>query len=92
MSLIFGKLTNSFINFGQVGIASNFNTHNATFKAAADDFRTVAALDASYLTYIGIAMFVATYTYMVIWVGTGESCLHAVNLDLGDVHLIATFS
>ncbi|KAF5382598.1 hypothetical protein D9615_002908 [Tricholomella constricta] len=40
--------------------------------AAAAAFRKTAALDASYLVYIGVGMFVCTYVYMYVWVYTAE--------------------
>ena len=72
MSLIFGKLTNTFVNFGTTVARTGFNTSDPAFNAAAQDFRHLSALDASFLTYIGIAMFVATYIYMFIWVINGK--------------------
>ena len=72
MSLIFGKLTNSFVNFGATITRTGFNTSDPTFSAAANDFRHASALEASLLTYIGIAMFAATYLYMFIWVINGK--------------------
>ncbi|KZT73923.1 ste6-like protein [Daedalea quercina L-15889] len=74
MSLLFGNLTNSFVNFGLV--QEEANAGNATAKAdlpaQAESFRRNAANDASYLVYIGIGMLVCTYTYMYIWVYTAE--------------------
>ncbi|EJD34498.1 hypothetical protein AURDEDRAFT_176471 [Auricularia subglabra TFB-10046 SS5] len=68
MSLLFGKLTQAFVNFqteiylkGQEGAG-----------AAGDAFKKTAAETVSYLVYLGIGMFVATYAYMVIWTYTGE--------------------
>ncbi|KAF8503875.1 P-loop containing nucleoside triphosphate hydrolase protein [Gautieria morchelliformis] len=72
MSLFFGNLTNSVVNFGIVATATHFDVHNATLIAAANDFRAVAALDASYITYIGLALFICTYTFMFIWSYTGH--------------------
>ncbi|KAF8503872.1 P-loop containing nucleoside triphosphate hydrolase protein [Gautieria morchelliformis] len=72
MSLFFGNLTNSLVNFGIVANAVHFDVHNEALIAAADDFRATAALDASYITYIGLASFICTYTYMFIWTYTGQ--------------------
>ena len=72
MSLLFGNLTNSFVNFGKAVVAANGNLSDPNLKAAEDNFRTVSAQDASYLTYIGVGAFVLTYLYMGIWVYTGE--------------------
>ena len=71
MSLFFGNLTNSLVNFGIAANATHFDVNNATLIAAANDFRSAAALDASYITYMGLALFASTYTYMYIWAYTG---------------------
>ncbi|TBU45834.1 P-loop containing nucleoside triphosphate hydrolase protein [Dichomitus squalens] len=74
MSLLFGRLTQDFVTFGTDVI----NAQNGVAGAAEDlpiaaaHFKHSAALNASYLVYIGIGMFVCTYTYMVVWVYTGE--------------------
>ncbi|KAH9026281.1 P-loop containing nucleoside triphosphate hydrolase protein [Lactarius deliciosus] len=44
----------------------------ARLDQTAQGFRHVAAQDASYLTYIGVGLFVSTYIYMYIWVYTAE--------------------
>ncbi|KAF8506439.1 P-loop containing nucleoside triphosphate hydrolase protein [Gautieria morchelliformis] len=72
MSLLFGNLTQAFTDFGKILAQTNPPADPATIKAAANHFKSVAALDASYLTYIGLGMLVLTYTYMYIWVYTGE--------------------
>ncbi|KAG1745981.1 P-loop containing nucleoside triphosphate hydrolase protein [Suillus paluster] len=82
MSLLFGSLTQDFVNFNlaennytatvQSGNAASIAQAQQILDAAAASFRTSAALDASYLTYIGVGMFVCTYAYMAIWVYTGE--------------------
>lgn len=72
MSLLFGKLTASFVSFGQATVDAR--KAGATpeiiqaFEDARNHFRTEAAKDASYLVYIGIGMFITTYGYMLIWV------------------------
>jgi ATP-binding cassette, subfamily B (MDR/TAP), member 1 len=71
MSLFFGNLASSLVNFGIAANATHFDVHNATLIAAANDFRAAAALDASFITYIGLALFLCTYTYMFIWAYTG---------------------
>ncbi|KAJ3562118.1 hypothetical protein NP233_g9771 [Leucocoprinus birnbaumii] len=68
MTLLFGNLTQDFVAFQTV---LNSNNPDAV-PAAADHFRRDAALNASYLTYIGVGMFVCTYIYMFTWVYTGE--------------------
>lgn len=73
MSIIFGNLTQSFISFGTA--VQNFNSgsgDSATVAEAAARFRHAANKDAAILTYIGIGMFAAVYTYMCVWVYTGE--------------------
>lgn len=74
MSLLFGNLTQDFVAFGQTLLrAQNGDaTAAAEVPAAAAHFRHTAANDASYLVYIGVGMFVCTFTYMYTWVYTGE--------------------
>ncbi|EIN12716.1 P-loop containing nucleoside triphosphate hydrolase protein [Punctularia strigosozonata HHB-11173 SS5] len=74
MSLFFGNLTEDFVHFATVLAAANSGntTAAAEFPAVRSHFRHTAANDASFLVYIGVAMFVATYVYMVVWVYTGE--------------------
>ncbi|KAF8991424.1 P-loop containing nucleoside triphosphate hydrolase protein [Cyathus striatus] len=74
MSLLFGRLTQSFVEF-QI-IVEQADSGNSTARALLPDiaanFRHDAALNASYLVYIGVAMLACTYLYMCIWVYTGE--------------------
>lgn len=74
MSLLFGNLTQDFVTFETIVFQAK--GHNATAEAlipmAARNFRRTAALDASYLVYIGVGMFACTYIYMYVWVYTGE--------------------
>ncbi|KAG5638718.1 hypothetical protein H0H81_010701 [Sphagnurus paluster] len=74
MSLLFGNLTQDFVSFGTtLQLAKQGNaTAAADIPRAAAAFRKTAALDASYLVYIGVGMFVCTYVYMYVWVYTGE--------------------
>ncbi|KAG6857152.1 hypothetical protein H0H87_008722 [Tephrocybe sp. NHM501043] len=75
MSLLFGNLTQEFVNFGTIihyaDGGRNLTAVNEVPIAAAH-FRHTAALDASYLVYIGVGMFICTYVYMFVWVYTGE--------------------
>ncbi|KAG8998635.1 GTPase-activating protein, partial [Tulasnella sp. 427] len=71
MSLLFGNLTTSFVNFA-IAIQKVGPGAGDALKAAQDDFRHTAAKDASYLVYLGIGMFIVTYAYMLIWTWTGE--------------------
>jgi ATP-binding cassette subfamily B (MDR/TAP) protein 1 len=70
MSLLFGNLTQDFVAFGIA--TSTPGTPEATVLAAANKFKSDAGTNAAALTYIGVGMFVATYTYMYIWVYTAE--------------------
>ncbi|KAG1751165.1 P-loop containing nucleoside triphosphate hydrolase protein [Suillus lakei] len=82
MSLLFGNLTQDFVSFSlaesdytaslQSGDPTAIAQAQQILDAAAVGFRMNSALDASYLTYIGVGMFVCTYAYMSIWVYTGE--------------------
>ncbi|KAI0652215.1 multidrug resistance protein 1 [Trametes meyenii] len=80
MSLLFGRLTQDFVNFGiTLALARDASnpqaqaTAQARLPSAAMAFKHAAALNASYLVYIGVGMFVCTYVYMAIWVYTGEA-------------------
>ncbi|KZV88656.1 hypothetical protein EXIGLDRAFT_696518, partial [Exidia glandulosa HHB12029] len=79
MSLLFGKLTQAFVDFTTATLTPN--PPPGAVEEAADHFRHTAAVTASYLVYLGklhlpasfcIGMFVATYTYMTTWTYTGE--------------------
>ncbi|TFK28078.1 multidrug resistance protein 1 [Coprinopsis marcescibilis] len=74
MSLLFGNLTQEFINFGTVveKARQGIPGFAEQVPVAADSFKRAAANNASYLVYIGVGMFVCTYAYMYIWVYTGE--------------------
>ncbi|KAI0073491.1 P-loop containing nucleoside triphosphate hydrolase protein [Panus rudis PR-1116 ss-1] len=74
MSLLFGNLTQDFVNFQIVEQSLDPNDPQSAAKLdqAAAAFRHTAALDASYLVYIGVGMFACTFIYMYIWVYTGE--------------------
>ncbi|KAG6837188.1 hypothetical protein H0H93_013415 [Arthromyces matolae] len=74
MSLLFGNLVQQFVSFTTIThLADNGDATAASeIPAAAAHFRSVAAKDASYLTYMGVGMFICTYIYMYVWVHTGE--------------------
>jgi ATP-binding cassette, subfamily B (MDR/TAP), member 1 len=74
MGLLFGGLTQQFVDFGTVIIESEAGNTTATnlIPSKAASFRHVASHDALYLTCIGIGMFVCTYIYMYSWVYTAE--------------------
>ncbi|KAG2740983.1 P-loop containing nucleoside triphosphate hydrolase protein [Suillus brevipes Sb2] len=83
MTLIFGNMTQDFVSFDSVqneyyqSLQSNNSTAieqaQAALDAAASSFIHNASQDASYLVYLGIAMFVSTYMYMYTWVYTSEA-------------------
>ncbi|KAH9174816.1 P-loop containing nucleoside triphosphate hydrolase protein [Lactarius sanguifluus] len=74
MSLLFGNLTQDFVDFAAAlnNLDPNDPESTAKLDQSAKGFRHVAAQDASYLTYIGVGLFVSTYIYMYIWVYTAE--------------------
>ncbi|PFH54100.1 hypothetical protein AMATHDRAFT_186925 [Amanita thiersii Skay4041] len=74
MTLLFGNLTQDFVVFGTAlkNVANGVPGAAEQVPIAAAAFKRSAAKDASYLVYIGVGMFVCTYTYMYIWVHTGE--------------------
>ncbi|KAG8874984.1 GTPase-activating protein [Tulasnella sp. 331] len=72
LSLLFGNLTTSFVNFAIALENARSSGDFAALEAAQKNFRSVAAKDAGYLALIGLGMFVVTYVYMNIWVYTGE--------------------
>jgi ATP-binding cassette subfamily B (MDR/TAP) protein 1 len=75
MSLLFGNLTQDFVNFSSAlqNINPNDPQASAKIEEAARGFRHVSAKDASYLTFIGVGMFICTYIYIYTWVHTAES-------------------
>ncbi|KAI0287211.1 ABC transporter transmembrane region-domain-containing protein [Russula brevipes] len=74
MSLIFGDLTQEFLDFSISiqNINRNDPQSSSLIEEAARRFRHVAAEDASYLIYMGVGMFICTYIYMCTWVLTAE--------------------
>ena len=62
MTLLFGKLTQAFVDFG-IAVERD----QANFAAAANHFRDTAASTAGYLAILGLGMMTVTYTYMLIW-------------------------
>jgi ATP-binding cassette subfamily B (MDR/TAP) protein 1 len=59
------------VAFATVISTANFTTSDSNFITAANNFKAVTAQDAVKLVYVGIALFVGTYLYMLIWVYTG---------------------
>ncbi|KAF9649396.1 P-loop containing nucleoside triphosphate hydrolase protein [Thelephora ganbajun] len=74
MSLIFGRLTQDFVNFEIVRAKAEQGNPDgiAALPTAAASFRKTSALDATYLVYIGLGMFATNLIYMVIWSHTSE--------------------
>ncbi|KAL1951601.1 hypothetical protein VTO73DRAFT_750 [Trametes versicolor] len=72
MSFLFGRLTQDFVNFATAAAAADPQDQSALDAQVVAAFKHSAALNASYLVYIGIGMFVCTYIYMITWVYTGE--------------------
>ena len=78
MSLLFSCLTQDFVSFGtalmeyQQSSPAKQASSRTQLQATTAGFKHSTALNASYLVYIGVGMFVCTYLYMVIWVYTGE--------------------
>lgn len=73
MTLIFGRLTQSFNEFGVA--ATKVATGELPFSAldqAKRTLRTDSGHNALYLMAIGIGMFITTWMYMYIWSVTGE--------------------
>ncbi|KIM55448.1 hypothetical protein SCLCIDRAFT_30386 [Scleroderma citrinum Foug A] len=82
MALIFGRFIRTFVAFSstvfvydgaqQSGNTTAISSAQQALDLAASQFRKDAASNASYLTYIGVGMFVSTYVYMCTWIYTGE--------------------
>ncbi|KAJ6532865.1 P-loop containing nucleoside triphosphate hydrolase protein [Mycena vulgaris] len=71
LSIFFGNLTQDFVEFSrtlQVGSADAA----AQLPIAAAHFRHAAAKNATYMTILGIGVFLTTYIYMHTWVVTSE--------------------
>lgn len=73
MTLIFGRLTQSFNEFGQVATKVAEGTEPpSALQAAQDRLKSDSGNNALYLMAIGIGMFLTTWLYMYIWSVTGE--------------------
>ncbi|KAI6043447.1 P-loop containing nucleoside triphosphate hydrolase protein [Pisolithus marmoratus] len=82
MTLVFGRLIQDFVTFATTlelyqaaessGNTTAISSAKQNFDSAASEFRRGAAQDASYLVYIGVGMAVCTWTYMYLWIYTGE--------------------
>ncbi|KAG8907884.1 GTPase-activating protein [Tulasnella sp. 403] len=72
MSLLFGNLTNSFVNFAKAVYAATDEAGKEALVRAQADFKHVAAQDAGYLVALGAGMYAVTHIYMYIWTYTGE--------------------
>lgn len=79
MTLLFGNLTNAFVDFGTALEAINQGRLDpSALVPLADRFKDLAAENSLYLTVIGIGMFAATFTYSYFYVYTSESIAKCV--------------
>ena len=73
MTIIYGRLVNDFVGFGTTLQLFNFGLASSEqLEDAASRFNRAAALNATYLVYIGIGVIVTVFIYMYFWVYTGE--------------------
>lgn len=74
MSILFGNLVEDFVTFTTVLLRAEQGDEAAKqqLPTVAANFRRVAALDATYFVYLAIGLFACTFTYLYIWVYTGE--------------------
>ena len=73
MTLIFGRLTQSFTAFAQTGTRVALGQlPPSALQDARDTLKTDSGHNALYLMAIGIGMFLTTWLYMYIWSVTGE--------------------
>ncbi|KAF8335499.1 multidrug resistance protein 1 [Cantharellus anzutake] len=73
MALLFGNLTNNFVNFGKtVAARANSPDDLRKFQQARDNFRHRASMDTLFLALIGVGILICSYVYMITWVYTGE--------------------
>lgn len=87
MSLLFGNLTQEFVSFG-FGAANYLqDTNNATayqeLQIAAANFRNAAALDASYLVYIGTCPLIHSTYLLILYKVLGPLSAHSSTWLLG---------
>jgi hypothetical protein len=83
MSLIFGNLTQDFVDFGTA--LNNLDPNNpdtvSKLDQAASEFRHISAKDASYLTYIGASFIILLRSQII------NSCPYRPGLVHLHVHL-----
>lgn len=76
MTLIFGKLTVAFTNFGSIADEIMRSGETPELLARLDDAKRTlkhdAGMNAVWLVVIGLGIFVCNYTYMLIWNYTSE--------------------
>ena len=75
MSLLFGNLTQAFVEFGTSIEQYNDNPSpdgQQRVLNARSKFKSTAADNAAAFCYIGLGLFVVTFIYMYIWVYTAE--------------------
>ncbi|TIB77671.1 P-loop containing nucleoside triphosphate hydrolase protein, partial [Wallemia mellicola] len=77
LSLIFGRMVSTMTTFTQKSLEYRANPSDPgltqEFNAAADDLNDDVSMNCIYLVVIGVAMFIGTYTYTVIFTYTSEN-------------------
>lgn len=73
-AILFGNLTQDFVTFTTVLLKYQEGVEEAKqlLPLAAANFRHAAGIDATYLVYLGIGLFVCTFVSFYSWVYTGE--------------------
>ncbi|KAJ6452145.1 P-loop containing nucleoside triphosphate hydrolase protein [Mycena vitilis] len=74
MSIFFGNLTQDFVAFTLTLAEANAGSPEAAeqLPVAAAHFRNASAKNATYMTILGLGVFLTTYLYMHTWVLTSE--------------------
>lgn len=76
LSLIFGRMVSTMITFFQVSKLYKANTSDPeltqVFNSAADNLNDDVSMNCIYLVVIGVAMFIGTYVYTLIFTYTSE--------------------
>ena len=77
MTLLFGDLTQAFVNFGLA-----LQETPEDLGPAADHFRTVAARTAGWLAVLGLGLGIAVAIYLSTWTYTGGTCVQCRELRI----------
>ncbi|KAJ7186229.1 P-loop containing nucleoside triphosphate hydrolase protein [Mycena pura] len=73
LSIFFGNLTEDFVAFTRALTEQDGSAEAAAqVQTAAANFRHASAKNATYLTILGVGIFVTTYIYMNTWIVTAE--------------------